>query len=296
MREVRLHMLRPPEVLQERERVPLVYVPLGPLEWHSFHMPLGTDPLIAEAVACAAARQTGGVVVPTLYWGTERERAPDQLRHLGLRDDDYVVGMDFPGHPLSSLYAPEEVFSLVVRHLTRQLVALEYRLIVLVNGHGARNHVEVLKRLCVEWTARTPATVIQALAHPTDENSPVGHADTTETSMMMALHEGTVELSALPPMDEPLPLSTGVVDAGSFAGHPRPDRTVPNSADPRREATASRGHQLVDQVVASVTGQVEAALDDVDRDGGEVWPARRRLPCAPLRGPEGEMSQPVIGG
>ena len=56
MREVRLQWLRPDEVVAERERVPIVYLPIGPLEWHGPHLPLGTDPLQAEHIALDLAQ------------------------------------------------------------------------------------------------------------------------------------------------------------------------------------------------------------------------------------------------
>ena len=61
--EVRMQWLRPAEVLAHQ---PIVYLPIGPLEWHGPHLPLGTDPLQAESLAIAVAQQVGGVVHPTL--------------------------------------------------------------------------------------------------------------------------------------------------------------------------------------------------------------------------------------
>ena len=39
-RTVQLERMRPGEILAERARCPIVYLPLGPLEWHG----PGTDP------------------------------------------------------------------------------------------------------------------------------------------------------------------------------------------------------------------------------------------------------------
>jgi creatinine amidohydrolase len=74
-----------PEVL---DRQSIVYLPIRPLEWHEPHLPLGTDPLQAETLAIAVAQQVGGVVHPTLYWDTERERQPELLRDLGFTGDE----------------------------------------------------------------------------------------------------------------------------------------------------------------------------------------------------------------
>ncbi len=69
MREVRFELMRPDEILEEKKRLPLVFLPVGPLEWHGPHLPLGTDPLIAYEIAIRLAREIGGVVLPPFYLG-----------------------------------------------------------------------------------------------------------------------------------------------------------------------------------------------------------------------------------
>ena len=62
MRTVQFELMRPGEFLEERERFSVAYLPVGPLEWHGPHMPFGTDPLNAQAVARGVAERIGGVV------------------------------------------------------------------------------------------------------------------------------------------------------------------------------------------------------------------------------------------
>ena len=61
MRTVRFELLRPDEILNEKKRCSIVYLPVGPLEWHGPHLPLGTDPLIAEAISRKVAEIVGGL-------------------------------------------------------------------------------------------------------------------------------------------------------------------------------------------------------------------------------------------
>lgn len=60
MRSRQIHYLRPQEVLAEMSRFPVVYWPLGLIEWHGPHLPLGVDAFNAEAVALRAAEAGGG--------------------------------------------------------------------------------------------------------------------------------------------------------------------------------------------------------------------------------------------
>ena len=42
-REVRYERMRPVEIREAREDCPVVYIPLGTLEWHGLHNPVGHD-------------------------------------------------------------------------------------------------------------------------------------------------------------------------------------------------------------------------------------------------------------
>ena len=191
-RTVRFELLRPGEIVAERERCPVVYLPIGPLEWHAPHLPFGTDALNAEATAREVAARVGGVVLPTLFCGTERERKPKMCQDLGLPADSYIVGMDFPANVIPSLYNREEFFALLVRETLDRVIRLGYKLVVIVNGHGATNHIETLQRLCKEFTALSPARVLFTVAFPVNYHfeQGIGHADAIEASLMMALQPG----------------------------------------------------------------------------------------------------------
>lgn len=133
MRTVQLELLRPGEILAERERCSIVYLPVGPLEWHGPAMPYGTDALLAQSLARCAAERTDGVVMPTLFIGTERERPSSILRDKGFENPEqlYVLGMDVPKNSMKSFYAREDMFAVIVREHLRLLVQQGYRLIVI---------------------------------------------------------------------------------------------------------------------------------------------------------------------
>jgi creatinine amidohydrolase len=254
--------MRPNEVLAAQAAKSIAYLPVGPLEWHGPHLPLGTDPLQAETVAQALAEKIGGVVHPTLFWGTERERDPETLRNLGFRGDEWIVGMDFPGMALRSFYAPEEQFALAARWNLEGLIFHGFRLVVIVNGHGATNQIAHLQRLAAELTARGPARVLYTfpLGYVTTEP---GHATITETSAILALDAERVDLAALPPMEQPLRIPEwAIADAASFDGDFTPDHAVHAAADPRL-ASAELGRSNYDAAVRAVTTIVDAAWNQI---------------------------------
>ncbi len=258
-------LLRPEEILQEMHRCSLAYLPVGPLEWHGPHLPLGTDAINAEKVALLAAEQTGGLVLPTFYWGTERERTPQVLDWLGFDAGEYIVGMDFPANTLSSMYASEEFFALLVREQLRLAAHIGFRVVAVITGHAAENQVAVLQRLAAEFNAAGALRVVVALPFVANQEGilEVGHASRIETSVMLALHPERVDLSKLPSLPEPLRnVDWAVVDFNTFLGHPTQDRTVSPADDPRG-ASAEMGWQTTRQAVAQIVAQVKAVLAEL---------------------------------
>lgn len=263
MRSVRFELLRPAEIIAERRRFPVVFQPVSPLEWHGPHLPYGTDPLHAEVVALRTAQAIGGVVMPTLYWGSERERTPETLKNLGFKGDEWIIGMDAPVNSMKSLYSMEDVFALVVRARLDLLVQQAYRLIVLVNGHGAANHMATLDRLAKEFSGHGPARVLfnTVFPPPASGSYSIGHAEALETSLMLALYPDSVDINTLPPLPQPIyNVDWGVVDGETFAGNPTPDFTLRPEADPRLSASREWGEAALKEDVARLSQQVAEAL------------------------------------
>jgi creatinine amidohydrolase len=264
-----MELLRPGQLNGERERCPLVFVPIGPLEYHGPHLPVGTDAINATQCALEACRRLGqGVVHPTLYWGTERERPGWMLESLGFEKGEWIVGMDFPRAIWKSHYYREEVFALVVSQAVEMLIDTGYRVIVLVNGHGAWNQLETLERLAQQYSHTTEALVVWKLAFTLDvsEKNLAGHADLFETSLLMyyqkELFEGEelVDLGELPEREVPIRYPDfSIVDGPGFSEQPSPGRVV--QTDPR-DATPERGQKVFEDTVAMYVELAAGALRD----------------------------------
>lgn len=260
MRTVQMEYLRPGEILAEKERFPVVYLPLGPLEWHGPAMPYGTDPLMAQEIARAAARITGGVVMPTLFVGTERERPEYILAAKGFEDPtQYVIGMDVPKNPMKSFYAREDMFALIVREHLRLLVQQGYKLIVIVNGHGAWGQKGTLERLATEFSNETPSKVIVTMPDVQEEGAEMdfGHGTLLETSILRGLYDEHVDLSQFPDREVPLKYTDyGIADDVVFGGQRVPGDCV--QLDPR-DATVELGMKAVTTAINHLVDFVNTA-------------------------------------
>lgn len=252
MRTRHLELLRPDEILGEMRRCPVVYLPLGPLEWHGPHLPYGTDPLYAYEIALRVADRLGGIVHPCLFLGTERERDPAALRNLGFGGSEWIVGMDFPNNSIPSPYIPEEVLGIVVRHQVYQLQRMGFRHVVLVNGHGGRNHVALLRRLCADISAEGRGRVQYVFTFPEGAGtwSKRHHASTDETAVMQHLFPASVDTTALPPAPQPIRARDfAVVDEDAFEGRALPEGNI--REDPR-SATSSLGEKHLTAAVDAI--------------------------------------------
>ena len=166
--------LTAPEFVQAVDRAEGVcIIPLGILEKHGPHLPLGTDLLDVREIALRAARQEYSIVFPEYYFGQiyEAQQQPGTIAYS-------------PGLVWDLL---EETCAEVARNGLKK--------IVLVNGHGGNSYflhyfcqAQLATRrdyVVVLFSPETDTTVerkVRALRKTTSD----GHAGETETSMMMA--------------------------------------------------------------------------------------------------------------
>jgi creatinine amidohydrolase len=266
-REIRFEMMRPEEVVRARLRCPLVFLPMGPLEYHGPHLPVGVDPILATQLALAACSRLGrGIVMPTLYMGTERERSDAVLESLGFAKGDWIVGMDFPTAKWKSQYYQEHLFATVAASTLEMLISQGYRMIAIVNGHGSENQVGTIDRLARHYTRTTGICVLWTPnfrgGDPALQDA--GHADLFETSLVLHFEQSAfdgkrlVDLSALPPRSVPIHYTDfSVVDRRGFTPAHDPQRIV--RCDPR-DASAERGKEIFESIVVRYVAMTEEAL------------------------------------
>jgi mycofactocin precursor peptide peptidase len=203
----------------------LVLVPVGSTEQHGPHLPLGTDTLIATAVAQGVAERLGGTargvwVAPPLAYGSSGEH------------------QSFPG--TSSIGT--EALRFVVVELVRSLRTWADR-VALVNAHGG--NLVALRSAVAQLVAE--GHEVEWVACATEEVDL--HAGCTETSLLLHLAPGLVRLDLAEPGDcrslaEILPtLISGGVAAVS------PNGVLGDPAG----ATAEEGRTVLGTMVVDVT-------------------------------------------
>ncbi len=173
-------LLRPAQIESIRSATPIAYLPWGALEWHSYHNPIGLDGLKARKLCEALAQETGGVVLPPVYVGTDTIKP-------------------FKGFHHTLEHKIETVKALCTEFL-EQLADEEFKVIILVTGHYGKVHVEAIKETAAAFAAANPKIAVWALtdAEPHEGFFDANHAAYGETSYMTYLYPDTVDLSLLP--------------------------------------------------------------------------------------------------
>ena len=157
---------------------PLVILPVGALEAHGPHLPLGADQIQAEVTAFALADRVEGLVAPTVPYGS----TPGARR--------------FPGTVSLTMAQLEGHVTGVLMELARWGV----RRFLVLSGHGERGHMAALREAADTTMLAYPRARIVVLCdyefvyELRGKESPAsdGHAGLLETSRMMALAPETV--------------------------------------------------------------------------------------------------------
>jgi len=180
-REVRLEFLHPREIEAAQRACPSIFQPLGTIEWHGLHNVVGLDAVKAHELCVRAARQGGGVVSPALFGG------------VGGLNEPHTFIMD-----------PEDsVFSRILRpwleQLCHEMARDGFRAIIILTGHYGAAQQIVVRETAVRMSR---ALGIPVLGTPEymlalDVGYAGDHAAWGETSLMMHLFPGTVDLSRL---------------------------------------------------------------------------------------------------
>ena len=168
-----------PDALERANAV--CVLPIGVIEKHGAHLPLGTDVMAAREAAMRAAEQEYAVVFPHYYFGQICE-----ARH----------------QPGCIAIGPELLTSLL-QEVCDEIARNGFEKILIVNGHGGNIHW--LNFFCQGQLARRRDYAVYVARHPSDEEIERriaakrktdwgGHADELETSWMMVVRPDLVKL------------------------------------------------------------------------------------------------------
>ena len=226
---VQYERLRPAQIVARRASCPVAYLPIGTIEWHGEHNPVGLDALKMHALLIRCATEIGGLVFPPLYYGENREQALMEANDW-FREDIAgrmaLPGSNFaPGYMVEPISAQNRHYLNLLVHIFHEIRSLGFKVLVVGAGHyplldharaaAALFHQEQSRPKLVVW-AMSGYELVQGQFDPCGD-----HAGKWETSLLMHLDEGMTDLTLLPSDRQEPPIgasNNGIQDANAELG------------------------------------------------------------------------------
>lgn len=218
MDTVRYEDLLPHQFRLRLAECPVAYLPLGTLEWHGEHLPLGSDAIISHGLMIKAAEKLGGIVMPPIYMGPDRSQL--QLNGSQLQGMD-TADVTTPHRQLdgSCYWVSEGLFMSLIDNIIEQLKRAGFK-VVFADGHGPSRNSWV--NHLIEREVRFGLRLLGVTKDFRQSwQSQMDHAAENETSLVMALRPDLVDLSQLPEDKSVWPQGVGGSDprqANAIAG------------------------------------------------------------------------------
>jgi len=177
--EVRFEYLYGRDAIKRLNKKPVAYLPVGCLERHGDHLPMGLDVLKAHAICCLCARKTGGVVYPAHFYSGVHFLPPDLQKRFSLWGNLYT----------------DKTAELNLLEIIKGMIAAGAKVIVLYAGHYPDCQIKMINRIASKVNRTGKARVI-----PFDELSffkTGDHAGIWETSLFAYLFPGQVKFNRI---------------------------------------------------------------------------------------------------
>lgn len=133
---VRLERLFPSDLERHLALSPVLVQTFGTVEWHSHHLPLGLDGIVALHMGERMAEAMNAVLAPTSYWA--------------------VGGVPFP----FTLNLPLDQFEPLLLTALHQYATMGFKSIVLFTGHFGLDQTLAIKRVALQLMLGEDVTVL----------------------------------------------------------------------------------------------------------------------------------------
>ena len=244
----RFEELRPDQLQEMVDTTPVAYWPLGLIEHHGWALPSGFDGVKAQRYCERLAGVTGGVLLPTMWWGS------------GGGHGDFKW----------TFYQDREAGEKILRDTVEKLIEFGFRAIVVFAGHypwdGPMNDVltpirDAHPEILIQWG-------FECTIGGDDIKAPGDHASRWETAYGLALLPDLVDLDALKPgrSDRECWPPTGPVGEEGRIGGMSYDASEARFAqlgeDPAL-ASAEEAEEWLAKITDKITGSINTHLNTV---------------------------------
>lgn len=248
LQKVNYAELTPAEFRCRLAKAPIAYLPLGTLEFHGEHLPLGSDAIQPEEFFQEIAAEVGGIVLPALFLG------PDRVEKLS--GEEYY-GKDNGNHPSleaqqyepqiltgSAYWIPDDLFILMIAGILKQLKRQGFKIVV-AHGHGPSTR-QVINQT-PKWEAEFGIRIFNLWGSENDDWNGFmsDHGAMLETSVVMKYRPELVHMENLP--EDPDQWPTGI-----------------RGYDPRTFASTEKGDEIVKIQKVRIVKTLKSNLDQLE--------------------------------
>lgn len=216
-------------VLRDR---PAVVVPVGSVEWHDEHLPLGFDTIKIHELAVRISERAGCAAAPPIFYGYPKH---------------------FHQRKMTGTLCPDlEALRGYVKTVGSSLLATGFRVMLLLSGHYERSQIYLLKLTAEELMDEHPQTVVFAHMDPDyTVKRGVSHnyrEDTVEPGFHRGDHAGPFETSLM------MHLRPELVRT-EMLGKVKTETTRGDFAP-----SAEAGRELTEMIVSKAAGEIAHCL------------------------------------
>lgn len=201
---------------------PVGYLPIGCLERHGDHLPMGLDVIKAHKICCVVAQAIGGVVFPAHYYAGIHKMTREQI--------DKATG------EWGNIYTDDTAKANLVDTIN-QMEILGIKVLVLYSGHYPHCQIEMIQEIAEDFRGNRNITVLpfsESLIMQGD------HAGISETSLMLYLDRSLTDMTR--------------ISAVNYKDHGWRDANSPE------KATVAKGEDDVEQIITHLKSLIKEAL------------------------------------
>lgn len=220
-KQVQYELMRGRQAMASIQAYPVGYLPIGCLERHGDHLPMGLDIIKAHGVCCIAAKAIGGVVFPPHYYSG--------IHGFSTKELEKYTGEW--GNVYTDITAKAHLVDVI-----RQFETLGIRVLVLYTGHYPQCQVDLVLQVAKEFEGSS----LSVIPFWEREIMDGDHAGIVETSFMLYLDRDLVDMTA--------------IGEDNYKDHGWTPEIAPELG------SAARGEHDTQLIVDFLKGEVERAL------------------------------------
>ena len=222
-KQVQYEFMMGREATEAIRAFPVGYLPIGCLERHGDHLPMGLDVIKAHRVCCLVAQAIGGVVLPPHYYAGIHKMSEEQIaKYTGEWGNIYTDGT-----------AEDSL-----RDIITQIARTGIQILVLYSGHYPVCQVDMIQEISHRFSGH-PSIQVIPFSEPMILKG--DHAGVSETSFMLYLDKSLVDM-------------TNIRDI-NYRDHGWREENCPE------KASASRGEAEVHLVIQELKTRIEKAME-----------------------------------